>query len=58
MPPTNELWLRLTYWIMSNPAYSAEALVKLVRNRYPQMTANQAWTAVALFRNERHSMGG
>jgi len=58
MPPTNEIWLKLTYWLANNPHYDAKALVELLRDRFPQMTENEAWTAVAKYRNERHSIGG
>lgn len=56
MPPTNEMWIKMAYWLMSNPSYSPKALVDLLLDRYPKMTLNQAWTAVALYRNEHHTL--
>jgi len=56
MPPTNELWLRLAYWLANNPKLTIEELVDLLRDRFPKMTNNDAWTAVARYRNERHSL--
>jgi hypothetical protein len=56
MPPTDELWIRMAYWIANNPGIISEEIVELLRDRFPKMTENQAWTAVAQYRNERHSL--
>jgi hypothetical protein len=56
MPPTDEMWLRLTYWLANDPGLIPEELVGRLMERYPAMTENQAWTSIARFRNERHTI--
>ena len=55
MPPTDELWIKMAYWLANNPGLISEELVELLRERFPQMNEDQAWIAVARFRNERHT---
>lgn len=55
MPPTDELWIRMAYWIANNPGIISEEIVELLRDRFPKMTENDAWIRVAQYRNERHS---
>ncbi len=56
MPTTDEMWLKITFWIGMNPSIKTEEIVAILRERYPKMTENEAWITVARYRNERHSL--